>query len=536
MTEQLKKNRLEVKSNTRENPLMDGLNIEQRADPFAMAIIGAHGDLTKRKLIPALYSLYLNDALPEEHVFIGTSRTAMTDDQFREILKEALQDHASDLNFSDETWGKFASRLFYLPADMTQESGFASLNARLSELHNQFGTQGNNIFYLSTAPSLYKDIVKGLAGCGLASKCKTNKAPWPRIIVEKPFGHDLSSAVDLDEELHEALNEHQIYRIDHYLGKETVQNIMVLRFANGIFEPLWNREHIDHIQITNAETIGVEDRGSYYEEAGLLRDMIQNHLLQLVSLVGMEPPSSLEADATRDEKVKLLQALRPINPEDIDRVAVRGQYGPGLILGKQVVGYRQEKGVAADSTTETFASLKLSIANWRWADVPFYIRSGKRLGKAITEIAIQFKHPPLELFHSAGNMNDSSILSPNVLCIQIQPDEGISLKFAIKEPGQANKIRLLNMDFRYGAAFGARSPTAYERLLHDCMVADATLFSRTDQVQQSWAFIEPLLHAWHEKPQNDGKAVMFPNYAAGSWGPSASHDLIAADGRSWRQL
>ncbi len=522
-----------------ENPLLMGLEKERHPEPFTMVILGAHGDLTKRKLLPALYALYLQQLLPQEFAILGTSRTKMSDEQFRAFMKEAVQEYASDLNFADESWNRFAESLHYLPADATKLEGLNSMKDRLEQLAREHGTRGNNIFYLSTAPSLYEPIIRGLAECGLAKRAKANSQPWPRIVIEKPFGFDLRSSELLDEQIHEIFSEHQVFRIDHYLGKETVQNIMVLRFANGIFEPLWNREHIDHVQITNAETLGVEDRGAYYEEAGALRDMVQNHLLQLVSLVGMEPPISLAAEATRDEKAKVLRALRPIDPKHIDEVAVRGQYGPGLILGKQVPGYRQEQSVGADSTTETFVALKLFIDNWRWAGVPFFIRSGKRLAKGITEIAVHFKRAPFSLFnHVQGAAQDNDEpLSPNVLVMRIQPDEGISLKFATKQPGQTTKLRWLNMDFRYGTAFGVRSPTAYERLIHDCILADATLFSRTDQVDVSWAFIQPLLDAWgKEKGKPATETAEFPNYEAGSWGPEASDRLLQKTGHAWRRL
>jgi glucose-6-phosphate 1-dehydrogenase len=524
-----------TESSLAKNPLLEGMRLEKRASPFAMVILGAHGDLTKRKLIPALYALYLEDLLPKDFAMLGLSRTKMTDDEFRAVMKDSVQKFASDLNYQEDSWSEFSKCLHYLAADVTKDEGFAQLSDRLQKLKEEHSTQGNHIFYLSTAPSLYTPIVKGLARSGLASKAKPNQAPWPRIIVEKPFGHDLQSAIDLDDELHEVFNEHQVYRIDHYLGKETVQNIMVLRFANGIFEPLWNHKHVDHVQITNAETLGVEGRGSYYEEAGNLRDMVQNHLLQLVSLVGMEPPISLDPEATRDEKAKVLKCLRPIDPSEVDDYAVRGQYGPGYILGQSVPGYREEEGVSKESNVETFTAFKLFIDNWRWAGVPFYIRSGKRLAKSITEIAIHFKSAPHRLFsESLDTVSDGKTegLSPNVLVLQIQPEEGISLKFATKQPGQTNALRHLNMDFKYGTAFGVRSATAYERLIHDCLMGDPSLFSRTDQVEVCWKFIDPVLQAWSDK----SKKTNFPNYAAGSWGPDASDDLIASTGHAWRRL
>ncbi|MBI2810346.1 MAG: glucose-6-phosphate dehydrogenase [Candidatus Melainabacteria bacterium] len=521
-----------TESSLAKNPLLEGMRLEKRASPFAMVILGAHGDLTKRKLIPALYALYLEDLLPKDFAILGSSRTKMTDDDFRGVMKDSVQKYASDLNFQEDSWAEFAKGLHYLAADVMKPEGFTQLSDRLQELKQEHSTQGNHIFYLSTAPSLYTPIVKGLASSGLASKARPNQAPWPRIIVEKPFGHDLQSAIALDEEIHEVFSEHQVYRIDHYLGKETVQNIMVLRFANGIFEPLWNQKHVDHVQITNAETLGVEGRGSYYEEAGNLRDMVQNHLLQLVSLVGMEPPISLDPEATRDEKAKVLKCLRPIDPSEVDQYAVRGQYGSGHILGQAVPGYREEEGVSNESNVETFTALKLYIDNWRWAGVPFYIRSGKRLAKSITEIAIHFKSAPHRLFaHSLDSLSDSKP-EPNVLVIQIQPEEGISLKFATKQPGQTNQLRHLNMDFKYGTAFGVRSATAYERLIHDCLMGDPSLFSRTDQVEVCWQFIRPVLDAWSDKSNRTD----FPNYAAGSWGPLASDDLIASTGHKWRRL
>ncbi|HEY9869595.1 MAG TPA: glucose-6-phosphate dehydrogenase [Candidatus Obscuribacterales bacterium] len=510
------------------NPLREGLTIERAAEPCAMVIMGAHGDLTKRKLIPALYALFIQGLLPEGFCIVGQSRTAMSHEQFRAAMLESMRQFAADVPLADEEWRRFAACLYYLPADFARPDAFQPLAELLAELAGRHGTQGNNIFYLSIAPSLYVPVIHGLSAAGLAASRPGKQAPWPRIVVEKPFGHDLQSAQALDHELHGVFGEHQIFRIDHYLGKETVQNIMVLRFANGIFEPLWNRQHIEHIQITNAESIGIEGRGSYYEEAGNLRDMVQNHMLQLVSLVAMEPPISLDAEATRDERTKVLKAIRPFNPANLDQQVVRGQYGPGWILGQKVPGYRQEPKVSPESRTETFSALKLFIDNWRWADVPFYVRSGKRLGKSITEIAIQFRRAPHKLFRDPAGDDQ---ISPNMLVLQIQPDEGISLKFATKQPGPTTQIRWLSMDFRYGTAFAVRTPSAYERLLLDCLVGDASLFARTDQVEVAWALIDPVLRAW-----NQGPPPAFPDYSAGSWGPPASDRLIEADGFAWRRL
>jgi len=514
-----------------EDPSVQGIQVEHRADPFAMVIVGAHGDLTKRKLLPALYALYQQNLLPKDFAILGLSRTPMSDQEFRVLMCDSLKKFASDLKFEQDAWDKFAKSLYYLSADMGKQQDYDTITSKLDELKDKHGTEGNNIFYLSTAPSLYTPTIKGLAAAGLAKKCKPNEAPWPRIIVEKPFGHDLTSSEGLDEAIHETFNEHQVYRIDHYLGKETVQNIMVLRFANGIFEPLWNYKYIDHVQITNAETLGVEDRGPYYEESGCLRDMLQNHMLQLVSLVGMEPPISMDHEATRDEKVKVLRCLRHIEKENVNESVVRGQYGAGTIDGKKVVGYRQENRVSPESNTETFVAVKMFIDNWRWAGVPFFVRSGKRLAKSITEIAIQFRPAPHRLFRDILGADG---LNPNNLVIQIQPDEGISLKFATKQPGQANQIRWLNMDFKYGAAFGVRSPSAYERLLYDCMLGDPSLFARTDQVDVSWAFVDPILASWAE--ENKKNKIKFPNYEAGSWGPKEADDLIGSTGFSWRRL
>jgi glucose-6-phosphate 1-dehydrogenase len=509
------------------NPLQEGIRHETAGEPCAMVILGAHGDLTKRKLLPALYALFIQDLLPPGFCIVGLSRTKMTDEQFRASMKDAIKSFGGDLTFDDKAWDLFASGMYYLSSNFGKEEGFSELAGLLKELEQKHGTRGNNLFYMATPPSLYSDIVDRLAESGLADKRPGGRAPWPRIIVEKPFGRDLDTAVDLDAHVHNVFAESQVFRIDHYLGKETVQNIMVLRFANSIFEPIWNRNHIDNIQITNAETLGVEGRGGYYEEAGNIRDMIQNHMLQLVSLVAMEPPISMDAEATRDEKSKVLRALRPFDLKNLERSVVRGQYGPGWINGQEVPGYRQEESVNPQSNTETFTALKLSIDNWRWADVPIYVRSGKRLTKSLTEVAITFKKPPLKLFAQGGETGDE--LGPNILVLHIQPDEGISLKFATKQPGTTTQLRWLSMDFRYGTAFGVRSPSAYERLVYDCILGDSTLFSRTDAVEASWKLITPVLKQWAQSAPTD-----FPNYAAGSWGPKSSDALLAQDGRRWR--
>ncbi len=513
-----------------ENPLKEGIKIERAADPCAMVIFGAHGDLTKRKLIPALYALYIDGFLPREFCVVGMSRTKMSHEEFRKLMRDSLQQFAPELAFDPAKWERFQSGLYYLPAHFDKTNGLDELAALLAELAEKHGTNGNNLYYLSTPPSLYDPIIDRLAESKLTERKEGSKSAWPRIIVEKPFGRDLNSALELDDHLHRVFKEDQIFRIDHYLGKETVQNIMVLRFANGIFEPLWNRQHVDHVQITNAETIGVEGRGAYYEEAGNMRDMIQNHMLQLVSLVGMEPPISLAAEATRDEKAKVLRCIRPFDMSNPDEFAVRGQYGPGFVAGQQVPGYREEKNVAKESHRETFTALTLFIDNWRWAGVPFYVRSGKRLARHVTEICVHFKKAPHRLFNESLH-SAAELTGPNVLVMKIQPDEGISLKFFTKQPGTANNLRWLSMDFNYGTAFGKRTPTAYERLIHDCISGDATLFARSDAVRASWDLISPLVKYWDETPAAD-----FPNYAAGTWGPAESDRLPNRFEDMWRTL
>ena len=506
---------------------------EPTAPPSVIVIFGATGDLTRRKLLPALYRLAQQRLVPSEFAILGTGRQPYNDDQFRETMKAAVTEFGPDDSLDETAWQSFAKRIYYLGGDFNDASLYGKLKTKLEEVDKEYDTEGNRIFYLATGPDNFGLIAKQLGDAGIARPTKTTgktaksaaKKSWTRIIVEKPFGHDLESARALNKTLAAVFDESQIYRIDHYLGKETVQNLLVFRFANSIFEPLWNRQYIDHIQITNAETIGVEGRGGYYETAGALRDMIQNHVFQVTSLIAMEPPASLSANGVRDEKIKAMQSVRPLPAAAIDEFAVRGQYGDGTVLGDTVPGYREEPGVDPNSSTETFAALKLYFDNWRWSGVPFYIRSGKRLQKHITEIAIHFKEVPHRLF------NDSdSPLQPNVLVIRIQPNEGISLRFGAKLPGQAVRIRSVNMDFRYGSSFGVKPPEAYERLLLDCMLGDSTLYARRDMVERGWEIVTPILEAW-KKPATD-----FPNYEAGSWGPQAAFELIARDGRDWRKL
>jgi glucose-6-phosphate 1-dehydrogenase len=446
----------------------------------------------------------------------------MSDDEFREAMRVAVKEFGPDESLDEATWRSFASRLFYLEGDFNKTVIYQKLKDKLEEIDRDYQTQGNRVFYLATAPEYFSLIAKQLGDEKLA---RTRKPSWTRIIVEKPFGHDLKSARALNKDLLAVFDEKQIYRIDHYLGKETVQNLLVFRFANSMFEPIWNRQYIDHIQITNAETIGVEGRGSYYEKAGTLRDMIQNHVFQVASLIAMEPPVSLLGEAVRDEKVKALRAVRAFPADQLEKCAVRGQYGPGIVAGEPVPGYRQESGVDPNSSTETFVAMKLLLDNWRWAGVPFYLRSGKRLAKRVTEIAIQFKKVPHRLFTGSDEP-----VRRNVLVIRIQPNEGITLRFGAKLPGQVMRVRDVNMDFRYGSSFGVKSPDAYERLLLDCMLGDATLFARRDMVERGWEIVDPILEAW-KQPASD-----FPNYEAGTAGPQSSDSLVERDGRGWRKL
>ncbi|MGI8733527.1 MAG: glucose-6-phosphate dehydrogenase [Pyrinomonadaceae bacterium] len=504
-----------------ENPLRSGTRLERTAEPCVVVIFGATGDLTRRKLVPALYRLARQRLVPAEFAVLGTSRPEMSDEDFRNKMREALVEF-SDEEIDEAAWNSFASGLFYLPGEFDDNESYNRIKNKLQEIDKTRRTQGNHLFYLATAPEFFGVIARQLGSAGMA---RNTPPHWTRLIVEKPFGHDLASAQALNAELATVFNENQIFRIDHYLGKETVQNLLVFRFGNSIFEPLWNHQYVDHVQVTNAEAIGVEGRGSYYEKAGAIRDMIQNHVFQIVSLIAMEPPTSLEANSVRDEKIRAMRTVRAIPSDRVDEFAVRGQYGSGTVLGDTVPGYREESGVDPQSTTETFAALKLQFANWRWADVPFYLRSGKRLPKRVTEIALQFKKVPHRLF-----TDSDAPLQPNVLVIRIQPNEGITLRFGAKLPGQAMRIRWVNMDFRYGSSFGAKPPEAYERLLLDCMLGDSTLYARRDMVERGWEIVTPILEAW-EQPAPD-----FPNYAAGSWGPQSAFELIERDGRRWRKL
>jgi glucose-6-phosphate 1-dehydrogenase len=497
-----------------ENPLLEGLRLQRTPDPCALVIFGASGDLTRRKLFPALYSLALRGMLPQQFGVVGVARSEESDDEFRERMKHAVQEFGRD-KLRDETWEWLAEGMRYVATDFADAAGQDRVVEALNELDEQRGTAGNRVYYLAVPPAAIDTLVHAI---GL----RRSTRGWTRLIIEKPFGHDLASAHELNQEVKDHFAEREIFRIDHYLGKETVQNLLALRFANGIFEPIWNRQFVDHVQITVAESIGIEGRADFYEQAGAIRDVFQNHMLQLVALTAMEPPIDFTADSVRNEKVKVLRALHTPGPKHV----VRGQYGRGYIEGEEVPGYREEPGVASDSMTETYVAAKLYVDNWRWADTPFYVRSGKRLARRESTIAIEFKrapHPPFEITdHDAG-------LRPNVLVCHIQPDEGVSLEFAAKVPGQGMMLRTVHMDFLYGGTFRTGIPEAYERLLLDCFLGDATLFTRSDEVEEQWSLVDAMVAFWKRD------RVSFPNYAAGTWGPAAADELMRRDGRMWRR-
>ncbi|HXA49196.1 MAG TPA: glucose-6-phosphate dehydrogenase [Candidatus Acidoferrum sp.] len=502
-----------------DNPFQDPLRFERQAPECAVVIFGANGDLTKRKLIPALYRLAYDRRLAAGFAVVGTSRTAMTDDQFREKMRESVEKFSEDTKLDEEVWAAFARGLFYVAGDVSDPAMYQALAAKLAAVENARHTGGNVLFYLSTQPSQYATIAHGIGAAGMSKG-----GGWRRLVVEKPFGHDMESAKQLSNHLHEFFEESEVYRIDHYLGKETVQNILAFRFGNGIFEPLWNRRYVDHVQITGAESIGVEGRGAYYQEVGALDDMIQNHLLQVMATVAMEPSANFRATSVRDERSKLLRSIRAWKPEEILQNTVPGQYGPARIGGEDVPGFRQEPGVDPKSQTNTYVALTLFVDTWRWAGVPFYVRTGKRLAKRVTEIAIQFKSAPLHLFNQDGGEG-----AVNLLILRIQPEEGISLKFLSKRPGSGMTLRPVSMDFNYGTSFGERSPSAYETLLLDAIIGDATLYTRQDMVEASWAVVEPIQNIWK------ATTFDFPNYAAGSWGPAAADEMLARRGHVWRR-
>jgi glucose-6-phosphate 1-dehydrogenase len=490
------------------------------ASPCTVVIFGAAGDLTKRKLVPALYNLKALGLLPREFAIVGVARRDKTHEQFREEQTRDIREFATAA-VDAALWTELREAMYFQAGELSDPAVYTQLADLLGEVAKRHGTGGNALFYLATPPSLFGEVVRRLGEAGLV---RQEGDAWRRVIVEKPFGHDLDSARALSADLAAVLREEQIYRIDHYLGKETVQNILVFRFANGLFEPIWNRTYVDHVQLMVAEAVGVEDRGNYYETAGVLRDMIQNHMFQLLALVAMEPPISFAADAVRDEKVKVLQAIRPMSPEEILDRTVRGQYGDGVIAGQPVRAYRREPKVSPTSATETYAALKLFVQNWRWAGVPFYLRSGKRLARRQTEIVVEFRRPPLLLLETAA-MGE---IDPNRLVLHIQPEEGIEFQVKAKRPGPTVRIETVKLDFSYKDFGQTSAATGYERLLYDCMTGDSTLFHRTDMVEAAWRIATPILEAWRYLPPPD-----FPNYSAGSWGPAAADELIQQDERRW---
>jgi glucose-6-phosphate 1-dehydrogenase len=488
-------------------------------EPCTVVLFGASGDLAKRKVIPAMYDLAIHNALGPRYTIVGFARTAMTDDAFRSMLGDAAKSISEVGPIDPKQWDEFAANLHYCPGAYADQEAYATLARRLAELEAAKNIGGNRLFYLSTPPEVYPDIVEQLGLAGLSRP--SSPSSWVRIIIEKPFGRDLASAKTLNQIVLNVFEEKQVYRIDHYLGKDTVQNLLVLRFGNGIFEPLWNRNYVDHVQITASETLGVERRGGFYETAGALRDMIQSHVLQLTSLVAVEPPASFDANAVRNEKLKVLQSIRPFDLEMVAQAVVRGQYSPGKLGDKPMPGYREEPNVNPASKTETFVAGKLLIDNWRWAGVPFYLRTGKRLAKRTTEIMIQFRRAPHIVFREKEIM-------PNRLILNIQPDEGISISFGAKRPGTEMSIGNVTMEFCYREAFGDVTRSAYSTLLNDCVRGDATLFDRGDSVEAAWSLVDPIIDVW-----SAAKSATVPQYPSGSWGPRESDLLLERDGRQW---
>lgn len=503
-----------------ESPFHDPLRFQKRVPEATVVIFGANGDLTKRKLIPALYSMAHTRRLPPGFAILGNSRTERSDEDYRAQMREDVKRFTPADEFDEDVWASFAKGLFYVPGNAKDPAFYQDLKKRLAEIDAERHTGGNVLYYLSTQPSLYGTIAEQLGAAGLQS----SEAGWRRIVIEKPFGHDLASAAALSQQLQTVFPEKDIYRIDHYLGKETVQNILAFRFANGIFEPLWNRRYIRQVQITAAESIGVEDRGGYYEESGALRDMIQNHLLSVLATTAMEPPAQFDAEPVRHEKAKVLESIKAMSHDGVTKWAARGQYGPGRSGGRALEGYREARGVAQESQTETYAAATFWVDNWRWAGVPFYLRSGKRMPRRVSEVAIEFHAAPHALFATPQQFDGA-----NLLVLRIQPDGGISLRFDAKTPGEGMNLRGVSMDFHYGSSFGVREPTAYETLLLDAIRGDGTLYTRQDMVDASWRAVEPILEVW-----GNSKAA-FPNYDAASWGPAESDAMLAVNGHTWRR-
>jgi glucose-6-phosphate 1-dehydrogenase len=509
-----------------DNPLRRGLVEDRSSDACAVVIFGASGDLTRRKLMPALYNLACGRSLPPGSLVVGVARREKSDASFRSEMKEAVSAFSRRKPIDEALWAEFEQGISYVRGAVNDPATFEALRAHLEKADAERGAVRSRLFYLAMPPDEFAPIVDGLRNAKLIAPVGRDRSGgiWTRVVFEKPFGHDLASARALNDTIASAFDESQVFRIDHYLGKETVQNMLVFRFANSLFEPVWGREHVDHVQITVAEDIGVETRGKFYEQTGVTRDIVENHLMQLLCLTAMEPPISLSADAVRDEKVKVLRSLRRLERSEIAGATVRGQYGRGIVQGEEAPSYREEPDVSSESKVETFVAMKVTVDNWRWSGVPFYVRAGKRLARRVTEIAVVFREVPHTLFRAP----DGGI-TPNVLALRIQPDEGISLRFISKEPGQQTILRDVAMDFRYGATFGSNTPEAYERLLLDAMRGEATLFTRRDEIEEQWAYIDPVLTQWKREGQPP------PVYPAGSWGPEQADDLLARDGRRWRR-
>ncbi len=513
---------------TEKNPLRESRSSRRAAEPSTIVVLGATGDLTQRKLIPALYNLAREGHLPSRFVIVGYARRPKSDDEFRDDLYHALQEHSRNPPESREEADNFLSHIYYAQGQLQEKEHYDGLRERIERLEEENNLPGNRLFYFAISPEFFDTVIFAMRDADLSQPRQGNDS-WTRIVIEKPFGEDLETARDLNRKIQSVFHEKQVYRIDHYLGKETVQNLLAFRFANSIFEPVWSSRYIDHVQITMAEDVGMPGRrGQYFDKAGILRDVVQNHVLQLLCLMAMEPPASLDADSLRDEKVRVLRTIQTMDLEQVKEKVVRGQYGPGSLRGEEVPGYRQENLTAEDSITETFLAMRLELRNWRWAGVPFLLRSGKRLPKRATEIAVIFKRPPHELFNV-----EHEFRRPNTLALRIQPDEGISMSFSAKKPGLSMDLQPVQMDFRYGSSFGQQVPEAYERLLLDGLIGDTSLFTRADEVEEAWRICTAILRAWDSiPPPPEG----FPNYEAGSWGPKSADRLTEGLITGWRRL